>query len=243
MALLWTRTRHPAGPNGVASKLKGPKRSSHAESEGLQWLARRRFSVSSACGMSRSHRSAGKVGAVPARMDRKWALNVRIARSAAFRRCTCGGTSWKVHPFDVIAFWKAMLASLSRICIIGLRLALAKRVWMSWYAAMRCASCLFGKGRTRMAFVSAWRAIMMYWFPLRARGWKRPVSSVNILFSGMEKMSMAWGGGRCRVCRWAAVRVVDRMCCCGWAIWPWMIASAVGQYLAIKVYVRPGQDL
>ena len=154
--------RQPAGPSGVASKLKGPKRSSQAESAGLQWLARSRFSVSSACGMSRSHLSAGNEGAVPARTARKWSLNVRIARSAALRRWTCGGTSWKVQPFEVMACRKARLASLSRICTTGLRLALHKRAWMSRYAAIRWTSCLLGKGRTRMAFVSAWNAIIIY---------------------------------------------------------------------------------
>jgi hypothetical protein len=33
------------------------------------------------------------------------------------------------------------------------------------------------------------------------------------------------------------------MCCYGWAMWPWMVASAVGQYLATRVCVRPGHEL
>ena len=104
MALLWVSKQHPAGPSGVASKLNTPKRSSHAEIVGLHQLERSRFRVSSACGRSRSHRSAGKEGAAPARTARKWSLKVRMALLAALRRWTCGGMSWNVHPFVVIAF-------------------------------------------------------------------------------------------------------------------------------------------
>ncbi len=35
----------------------------------------------------------GKVGSTPAKMERKWALNVLIARLARFQRCISGGTN------------------------------------------------------------------------------------------------------------------------------------------------------
>lgn len=36
--------------------------------------------------------------------------------------------------------------------------------------------------------------------------------------------------------------VVDLMCCHGWAMWPWMVASVLGQYLATRAYTRLGQE-
>eukprot|EP00804_Cyclotella_cryptica_P021721 CCRYP_012894-RA/>CCRYP_012894-RA protein AED:0.42 eAED:0.42 QI:0/-1/0/1/-1/1/1/0/195 len=177
----------PAGPSGVASKLKGPKRSSQAEIVRLQWLARRRFSVSSACGMSRSHLSAGKEGAVPARMARKWSLNVCIARSAALR-WTCGGTSWKVQPFEVMACRKARLASLSMICTMG-TLALLHGCLGAYGGHHACwgrdgeDGISVGMERNHNILVST------------ARSWvEAAMSSVNILFSGTVKMSMSCCG-------------------------------------------------
>ena len=48
----------------------------------------------------------GNSGSTPARMDKKWALNVRIARSAALRRWTSGGTNWYLayHFFSDVFF-------------------------------------------------------------------------------------------------------------------------------------------
>ena len=40
-----------------------------------------------------------------------------------------------------------------------------------------------------MALVSECNATMMYWLPLRAHGWKRPVSTVKILLIGIVMMS------------------------------------------------------
>ena len=42
-------------------------------------------------------------------------------------RCTCGGTSWYLHPLSVMALRKALLASLSRICTSG----------VAWWAVSR----------------------------------------------------------------------------------------------------------
>ena len=71
--------------------MKFPKRASQAD-VATAGAGRRRFRVSSAWGRSRSHLSVGYVAAVPARMDRKWSLNVRMARLVALRRWTWGGT-------------------------------------------------------------------------------------------------------------------------------------------------------
>ncbi len=49
---------------------------------------------------------------------------------------------------------------------------------------MRCASCLDANGRTRMALLLLWRATMMYWLPLHARGSNRLVLSVKMLLMG-----------------------------------------------------------
>ena len=53
----------------------------------------RNFRVSSVCGSKRSHKFLGKSGATPARMNRKCALNVQMARSATLLRCVLGGTN------------------------------------------------------------------------------------------------------------------------------------------------------
>ena len=44
-------------------------------------------------GMSLSHRLMGNAGSVLQSVAMKWFLKVRMARSAAFRRWTSGGTS------------------------------------------------------------------------------------------------------------------------------------------------------
>ena len=75
-------------------KSNRPYRAEYAENLGLYRRFRRRLRVSSAWGNSRSHSLAGKVGSAMHNVVMKWALKVWIARSAAFRRCTCGGTSW-----------------------------------------------------------------------------------------------------------------------------------------------------
>ena len=58
----------------------------------------------------------GKSGSTPAKIDRKWALKVRMARSAALRRCTSGGTNWyfAFHLSVMVRLYSA-LASLSKI--------------------------------------------------------------------------------------------------------------------------------
>ena len=79
----------------------------------------------------------------------------------------------------------------------------------------------------------------MYWLPLRARGVKRPVSSVNIWLIGMTWMAMAgcWSRGWVMV-GW--VGFVEHMCCLGCAKCPRSVSSESGQWRAASVYVRPG---
>ena len=78
---------------GVASQLNAPWKYDHADCEGSMVTCLSKFKVSSACGSKRSHKFLRKSGATPARIERKCALNVRIARSAALLRCVCGGTN------------------------------------------------------------------------------------------------------------------------------------------------------
>ena len=73
----------------------------------------------SACGRRRSHCDLGNAGLTLARIMRKCALKVRMARSAAFLQCISGGTSWNLH-FQVlvmVAFYAAF-ASLSNIWVV-----------------------------------------------------------------------------------------------------------------------------
>ena len=87
---------------------------------------------------------------------------------------------------------------------------------------MRCASCLEAKGRTRMALLLC-NATMMYWLPLRARGWKRPVSSVKMCDRGSSWSSTVLAA---RAGPWAVSPaggegdrgLVDRMCWRGCAM-------------------------
>ena len=77
---------------GVASKLNGPLKCSQAEMPGCSSDCRRILTVIYACGSRRSPLFLGKEGSVPARMEMKCALNVRIALSVLLRRCMSGGT-------------------------------------------------------------------------------------------------------------------------------------------------------
>ena len=137
---------------------------------------------------------------------------------------TCGGTNCNLQLLAATARWKAALDSLSMMCKVGGMPAVARRWKMSAYAGMRWESCFEAKGRTRIAFEALWRPTIMYWFPLRARGWKRPVSSVNRCVSGnswistvgcnvMIAVGFAWWTSNGGV--W-----LDRMCCRGWGICP-----------------------
>jgi hypothetical protein len=49
----------PGGTNGVALKFKNPLSAAYADNFGLNRQLRRRFKVSSACGIKRSHSAAG----------------------------------------------------------------------------------------------------------------------------------------------------------------------------------------
>ena len=61
-------TGHPIGPRGVASKLKGPRKCSHADISGETVDFWRRLSVSSVCGRSLSQRKLGNESEIPARI-------------------------------------------------------------------------------------------------------------------------------------------------------------------------------
>ena len=84
----------PGGASGVAWKSMFPNRYAWADNFELDLDAQRRFRVRLVCGRSKSQRPNGKSGSTEARIDLKLFLNVWNARSAAFTRCTCGGTNW-----------------------------------------------------------------------------------------------------------------------------------------------------
>ena len=97
----------PGGARGVRLKLKLTKVDAYAERLGWRREYRRRFNVMSHCGNNLSHSCIGKFGSSVAIPVRKSFLHVWIARSAAFRRCTCRGESWKVTWY----FLKALRSS------------------------------------------------------------------------------------------------------------------------------------
>ena len=78
-----------------------------------------KFKVSSAWGTKRSHSHMEKFLSTPARIAKTWFLNVRIARSAALRQWTYGGTSWYLMLFFANAHLSLFEASLSMIYIFG----------------------------------------------------------------------------------------------------------------------------
>ena len=82
----------PGGPSGVAIKLKAPCSWAYAESLLLMVDVRSRLRVMVAWSMRRSHRCLGNDGSHEHRVEMKWFLKVRIARSAALARCWLGGT-------------------------------------------------------------------------------------------------------------------------------------------------------
>ena len=109
----------PGGARDVLSKLNAPKRYACAESFGFNLAERTRFKESSAYGRSLSHSAHGYFGSQVARHAKKWFLKDRIARSAAFRRCMCGGPSSKSILFFINAFRKSAENSLSNMYLIG----------------------------------------------------------------------------------------------------------------------------
>jgi hypothetical protein len=85
-------TAVPGGAIGWASKSYAPLVPSHADILGCAGHGRSRLTVISACSKSSFHAHMGKLGSTPAIRAIKWFLNVRIARSALFLLCWCGGT-------------------------------------------------------------------------------------------------------------------------------------------------------
>ena len=79
---------------GVRLKSKLPFRHAYADSFRCRRDERNRLSVGSACSHMRSHSETGKSGSQVARPALKWFFQVWIARSAALRRWTWGGTNW-----------------------------------------------------------------------------------------------------------------------------------------------------
>jgi hypothetical protein len=109
----WIRTRIPGGASGVRLKSKSPCTCAYAERCAWRRLDRSRLRVCRACGRSRSHKFMGKSGGTELRPAMKWFLNVRMARSAAFRRCTCGGDNWTSMCWASMNWRSALDASLS----------------------------------------------------------------------------------------------------------------------------------
>ena len=119
LCFLCITTLVPGGANGVLLKLKFPKRYAYADNFGLTCAFLSRFNVVVYCGRSLSHSSIGKVGSKDTNPAKKWFLKVLIALSAAFLRCTCGGTNWyDIFCFTKLAFRSAN-ASLSKMYKLG----------------------------------------------------------------------------------------------------------------------------
>ena len=77
----------------VAALSTAALNNSHADLVGLRVDCRKKLRVVSVWGRRWSHNNFGELGAMPARMDKKCALNVQIARSTALRMWMSGGTS------------------------------------------------------------------------------------------------------------------------------------------------------
>ncbi len=116
---LCARTWEPGGASGWLLKSWFPLTMACADSLGFNLELLSRFKVRSACAISRSHSLIGNACGRDANPARKWFLNVRIARSAAFLRCWAGGTTW----YAILYFFSAALSSfdisLSRMYING----------------------------------------------------------------------------------------------------------------------------
>ena len=80
-------------PNRGSGVVKWSIENSHADLVGSRVDCCKKFSVISVWSRRWSHRNLGKSGAIPTRMDKKWALKVQIARSATLRLWMSGGTS------------------------------------------------------------------------------------------------------------------------------------------------------
>ena len=93
---------------------------------------------------------------------------------------------------------------------------------------------------------SLWKAIMMYWFPLRAWIGKRPVSSVyNLLIgvtcinSSLERIQGIGSSGELVV---GGLGLVDMT---PWRFWMrchMVVASSYGKYLVALASVNPGHN-
>ena len=120
----------PGGARGVLLYANWPNTCAYAERLGLMRDARNRFSVMSAWGRSLSQRDIGNSGSVVQSPAIKWFFSVRIARSAAFARCTPGGTSCIWMLLFAIKSCNIVEHSLSKRCSCGRRPARTRVLWI-----------------------------------------------------------------------------------------------------------------
>ena len=92
--LACSSTLVPVGASRVALKSKLPINAAYAERYRFLLDDLKRFTFSCACGIRRSHSLAGNRVSQRNNPVMRWFLKVLMALSAAFHRCTCGGTSW-----------------------------------------------------------------------------------------------------------------------------------------------------
>ena len=122
MGLTWTRTQIPGGAKGDRLKSTAPCTWAWADDLGLILEPRRRLSDSSAFGNNLSHKCNGKCLSTLHRPAMKWFLNMRIARSAALRRCSnpCKvvGCEYKVY-LDVQIVGFDLNALCTQYCVIS----------------------------------------------------------------------------------------------------------------------------
>jgi hypothetical protein len=106
------------GATGVRSQSQLPHTCAHADRFGLRRDPRSRFSVRLACSNSSSHRCSGNWVSVVQSPATRWFLNVRMARSVAFRRCCPAGTSWCSTSSVARNSWSSLEHSLSYVALV-----------------------------------------------------------------------------------------------------------------------------
>ena len=148
-------TGQPRGTSGVALYSNGHWKYYQTEIFGLMVNCLSILSVNSIWGRIKYHKFLGKLGAIPAKVDRKCALKVRIARSAAFLRWIWGGTYWYPTPHsDFMMLFYSLLASTSNIWRSTSMLQSLSRCMMAPQARGLCFSARDLKGAVIIALES-----------------------------------------------------------------------------------------
>ena len=109
--------------------------------------------VISVWGSRRHHKCSGKLGFTHS-AAMKWFLNVRIALSAALRRCMPGGASWKSISASTRNCFRSVDASLSSLWSCGRSPAAVSLLYSLAKARKISVADLFFNGSTKMQLLS-----------------------------------------------------------------------------------------